>query len=116
MPPTPAKNLLDRVLDVVFGKKLEGEEAERARALAARLPRWASTIYFFLLWASVLLAGALLAWHWGWIPFLDSRIDSIWSVAAVGVNVVLRLAWEQISSRHARRAEASVSSKVTPSE
>ena len=111
MPPTQAKNLLDRVLDIIFGKKLEGEDAELLRARAQHLPKWASTVYLALLWTTFLGATALLAWHWGWIPFLESRIESIWSLAALGGNALIRMAWEQITSRAERRAKTGLSSK-----
>ena len=111
MPPAPATNLPGRVLDVIFGKKLEGEDAERA--LAERPPKWACTVYGALLWASFLVAFALLAWDWGWIPFVDSRIDTIWTAVALGANALLRLVWEQVTHRYERRAKAGCALKAT---
>ncbi|MDZ4111192.1 MAG: hypothetical protein U1E18_16530 [Brevundimonas sp.] len=108
--------MLDRVLDVIFGKTLEGEDAERVRARAQHLPKWACTVYFALLWTTFLGATALFAWHWGWIPFLESRIDSIWALAALGGNALIRMAWEQITSRAERRAKTGLTVQATLSE
>ncbi len=114
MPPDPAKNLLDRFLDVVFGKKLEGYDADRARAEWA--PQWARTGYFVLSGASIFLAFAILAWSWGWLPFMDSRVDSIWAAAALGVNMLLREAWQWLTRRHERRAKSRAPSQAAFSE
>ena len=114
MPPTQAKNLLDRFLDIVFGKKVEGNDADRA--LAAGLPQWASTVYLVLSGASIFLAFALLAWSWGWIPSMDSRVDSLWAGAALGVNILLSEAWRWLTRRYERRANNRAPSQATFSE
>lgn len=110
MTPSPSPSIASRVLDIVFGKKLEGEEAERA--LAERPPQWASTVYLVLSGALVFLAFALLAWSSGWIPFIESRIDSIWAGAALGGNVLLGEAWRWIPRRYVRRVKTGLSSKA----
>ena len=104
MPPTQAKNLLDRVLDVIFGKKLEGEDAERPKLDGP--PQWMRTVYLFLHTGSILVALILVIWSWGWIPFNDSPIDSIWGLAALGAGALLGWGWEWIVKRHERRAKA----------
>ena len=110
MPPTSANNLFGRVLDIVFGKKLEVED-ERARAAWA--PQWARTVLLILQTGSILVAFTLLFWSWGWIPFTDSRVDSIWALAALGLNAILGSAWEWMTRRHERRAMAGRATKAT---
>ena len=100
----PPTNLAGRFLDVVFGKKLEGEEAARARGEG--LPSWARRIYGVLLWSSFLGAVALFMWSKGWLPFVDTKIDSVWALAALGLNALLRSECEWITRRHDRRAKA----------
>jgi hypothetical protein len=112
MPPTSAKNLFGRVLDVVFGKKLEGEDDVRARA-AAWAPQWARTAFLGLQTGSILVAFALLFWSWGWMPFTDSRIDSLWALAALGLNAASGTAWEWMTRRQERRAKAGRAAKAT---
>ena len=110
MPPAQAKNMLDRVLDIIFGKKLEGEDADRARV--AGPPQWMRTAYLFLHTGSILVALVLLIWSWGWIPFNDSPIDSIWGLAALGVGALLGWGWERITQRYEREAKAGRATKA----
>ncbi|MBF0664188.1 MAG: hypothetical protein IR159_01355 [Brevundimonas sp.] len=97
----PPTNLASRFLDVVFGKKLEGEEAALARGEG--LPQWVRQGRHVLIWSTVLGFIATFLWSRGWLPFVDTRIDSIWPVAAVGLSAVIQSGWSWIVRRHERK-------------
>ena len=104
MTPPARASLKDRVLEAVFGK--QGTPAEQALAKAARPPRNIRTAYAFLHGASACSVLALFLWSHAWLPFVESRISSMWFWSAFGLNVLLRFVWEEISKRYEQRAKA----------
>lgn len=97
-------SLADRVLDIVFGKKLEGEAA--AQACGDALPRWARRTYAVATWTIFLAALALFLWSQGWLPLVHTTIDSIWAGAALGANALVQSGWAWLARRQERRAKA----------
>jgi hypothetical protein len=102
MPTHPSKNSLSRVLDVIFGARLQGEDAERARA--ERPPRSVRAAYDILHLGSFLSVVVLFLWSHGWLPFVESQGESIWFWYAFGLNVLLRFGWDQLTAYYRRRA------------
>ena len=78
----PSTNPLGRVLDVIFGERLRGEDAERAREEGP--PRAVRVAYDILHLGSVLSVVVLFLWSRGWLPFVDSRGESIWFWHEIG--------------------------------
>ena len=104
MTPPARENLKDQVMDAVFGKR--GTPAEQALAKAARPPRNIQTTYDILFGASFFSMLVLLLWSHAWLPFVESRISRMWFWSAFGLNLLLRLVWEQITNHYERRAKA----------
>ena len=109
MSPAPAKNLPSRVLDIVFGKKLEGRAAERARA--ERPPQCVERII-----GALYLAWFLLFILWGigklgWVPEPRETFTTWWLIPINGYGVVVQ--WigygvDRYYRAKARRASKSV--------
>ena len=97
-------------MDLIFGKRLEGEAAERARAEAP--PPWAQNVYSVLLLASVLAVTGVFLWGQGWLPFTDSRISRDWFWLAFGGNLILRFGWEWVTGHYRRGARADAASRA----
>ena len=106
MTPSPSPSITSRVLDIVFGKR--GTPEEQALAIAARPPRKVQIPYEILLLLSVCLVLITFLWSYGWLPFVESRISNIWLLLALGFNILLRFAGEEIAKRCRRRAKASL--------
>ena len=95
---------LTRVLDFLFGKSLTPEEKRRFEA--ARPPKAIESAYRVLYLASFLAVLTVFLWSYGWLPFVDSRLDRGWFWPVFGVNVLLRFGWEQVKGLYERRASA----------
>ena len=104
MPTHPSTNLFGRVLDVIFGARLDGEDDERARADGP--PRAVRVVYDILHLASALSVLVLLLWTQGWLPFVGSRGESIWFWHALGLNVLIRLGWDRLTAYYRKRANS----------
>jgi len=104
MTPSPTPSITSRVLDIVFGKHGTPEEQELAKA--ARPPRNVQMPYDILHVFSVCLMLVMFLWSYGWLPFVESRISNTWFLLALGFNILLRFAWEEIIKRYKRRAKA----------
>lgn len=88
MSPAPAKNLLSRVPDIVFGKRLEGTAAERARA--ERPPQWVRRIIGGLYIAWFLL---FILWELGklgWFPEPRETFAMWWLIPINGYGVFVQ--------------------------
>src|SRR5690606_978347 len=76
---------------------------EAALARGEGLPQWVRQGRHVLIWSTVLGFIATFLWSRGWLPFVDTRIDSIWPVAAVGLSAVIQSGWSWIVRRHERK-------------
>lgn len=95
---SPARpSLKDRIIDVIFGERLEGEALERFRA--EQPPKWiqGTLLLLFLLWMGVLAYWCI--WKLGWLPapFLNppafstiSASGVVWSLVQFGVREYFR--------------------------
>ena len=106
MTPSPSPSITSRVLDIVFGKRVTPEE--QALAIAARPPRNVQMPYDILLGLSVFLVLLTFLWSYGWLPLVDSRLSMNWFFLALGFNLLLRFAGEEIAKRYMRRAKANL--------
>jgi hypothetical protein len=105
---------LTRVLDILFGKSLTHEQ--RRRFEASRPPKAIERAYGVLYLASFLAVLTVFLWGYGWLPFVDSRLDKGWFWPVFGVNVLLRLGWEQVTGFYERRARAGEALKAASPE
>jgi len=98
------ESLGQRVLDLVFGKRAGPSDPEFARAAAPPPP----ITLFFQVAEMISWSGVLIGWLWrmGWLPFVESKLDSWWPIALLGFLAVLKLAWEQVLGHYERRAKA----------
>ena len=91
-------------MDIVFGKRMTAEERSVAEACAP--PRSFRAAFHVLQISSLLCTLILILSKWGWLPLVDPQIGSDWFWTAFGVNLVIRLGWEQITGLYKRRAAA----------
>lgn len=99
------------MLDAMFGRRFTPEELVFAKA--AEPPEYMRRIYHVIMIGSVCALVVILLWSWGWLSFLNSRIDWRLTSWVVVPNVVVRLVWEEwIIKHYKRRAKAHSSQPV----
>lgn len=103
-----------RALDWLFGKA--GTPEDRALAEASRPPRAMQTAFDVLHLASACAVLVTFPWSYGWLPFVDSRIDSLWFSLALGANVLLRFGWERTTAYYRRSARVGEAVKAASTE
>lgn len=107
-------SVMTRVLDFLFGKSLTTEE--RRGFDESQPPKVIENVYRVLHLVSAAAVLVIFLWSYGWLPFVDSRLENRWFWPVFGVNVLLRFGWEQVTGYYKRRARAADTLKAASSE
>ena len=108
MTEAPRDGLKDRVLDLIFGRRSTPEEL--AFALAAAPPSKIAKPLRIAEWALACLMLIAFLWQYGWLPFVNSKLDSWWFMGVWAIVISLRFVRELIEKHYERRAKA----RMTP--